>query len=101
MSETMSEKHTATKTKEVVITVVNEDSGRDFKLREGRCTLIKTVIEHMYDKLKVERKANDRLRCESTNQDVFAFAELHLIDYLEEGHCPDLVWLFAGETGGA
>lgn len=90
---------------QVTIKVVNEDNGKEISVDGGQGTPIKTMIEEMYRKLKdkfgVTRQADDRLRCESSGADVFQFSEQHLKDYLAAGSCPDLVWLFAGGTGGA
>lgn len=87
------------------IKVVNEDNGKDLSLNGGEGTPIKALIDQMYEKLKqkfgVMRQSDDRLRCESTGVDVFQFSELHLRAYLAASRCPDLVWLFAGGTGGA
>ena len=86
---------------DLTITVFNEDNGRKITITAGPGTPIKTVIARTYDELKVPRQADDRLRCEANGQDVFQFSELHLSQYITAGHCPALVWLFAGGTGGA
>jgi len=90
---------------DVTIKVVDEDNGKDISIQGGQGTPIGTFIENMYEKLKerfgVQRQPDDRLRCESNGEDVFQFAGLHIRDYLAAGHCGDLVWLFAGGTGGA
>lgn len=83
------------------VTVVNEDNGDEFTLSAGAGTPLSVLVGRMYKRLGVERKPDDRLRCESGGGDVFAFAQLTLGQYVEAGHCPCLVWLFAGGTGGA
>src|SRR4051812_386650 len=85
----------------ITIKVVNEDNGREFDLHAGPGTPIHALIDQMYEKLGVSRQGDDRLRCESTGEDVFSQANLHLKDYLDAGHCKDLTWLFAAGTGGA
>lgn len=85
----------------LVVTIVNEDNGRRIGFRSTKKTLISRLIERMYHRFKVERQTDDRLRCEGNGEDVFAFANLRLGEYLDQGHCRELVWLFAGGTGGA
>jgi hypothetical protein len=89
------------KGQDLLVSVYNEDNGLSEDLRAGRGTPVSTVIERMYEKFRLERQPDDRLRCEGTGEDVFAYAGMHLGDYLEAGHCPDLRWTFAGGTGGA
>ena len=83
------------------VSVYNEDNGLSEDLRAGRGTPIRTVIERMYEKFRLDRQPDDRLRCESTGEDVLAHTDMSLGEYLEAGHCPDLRWTFAGGTGGA
>jgi hypothetical protein len=89
------------KGQDLVISVYNEDNGLSEDLHAGRGTPVSTLIERMYEKFRLERQPDDRLRCEGTGEDVFAYAGTHLGDYLQVGHCPNLQWLFAGGTGGA
>lgn len=84
----------------IMITVVNEDNGKEFPLVGFKETKISTLIDKMYEKLGVARQTDDRLRCEGGG-DVFPFANLTLGAYLEAGHCHCLVWVFVGGTGGA
>jgi hypothetical protein len=84
----------------IIITVVNEDNGKEFQLVGFKETKIATLIERMYTKLGVTRQNDDRLRCEGGG-DVFPFADLTLGAYLEAGHCHCKVWVFVGGTGGA
>lgn len=83
------------------LTIVNEDNGDDFKLRERVETPLSEIFEQVYKKLKVQRQNDDRLRCEKGDADVFQFGNLTLGQYVQAGHCESLVWLFAGGTGGA
>lgn len=85
----------------LTVTIVNEENGEEFTLNGGKGTPIHALISQMYEKLNLTRQNDDRLRCESSQENVFDFSNLHLGDYLDAGHCPDLVWLFAGGTGGA
>jgi len=85
----------------ITITIVNEDNGHEFQLNgRGRDT-VAHMIDEMYKKIGVPRRPDDRLRCEEGGDDVFAFANLTLDQYVEAGHCKCLTWLFAGGTGGA
>jgi hypothetical protein len=96
--------HSGEAGKSVTIEVVNEDTGKEYKLHGGPGTPLSTVITELYDaKLKTQRKGDDRLRCESSGEDVFGYADqgMTLGQYFEAGHCPDQVWLFAAGTGGA
>ncbi len=83
------------------VEIVNEDNGAEFHLEALKGTKLETLITEMYRKLGVPRRGDDRLRCEETGEDVFGFAHLTLGHYLEQGHCPCLVWCFVGGTGGA
>jgi Multiubiquitin len=83
------------------VEVVNENNGRDFRLEATKKTTLEKLFAEMYVKLGVPHRADDRLRCEETGEDVFAFAHMTLGQYLESGHCRCLVWLFVGGTGGA
>ncbi len=85
----------------ITLTIVNEDNGLDFVLKAGPGTPLLTLIQRMYEKLGVTQQADDRLRCESNGNDVFNFKDIKLGKFVEAGHCPCLVWLFAGGTGGA
>jgi Multiubiquitin len=83
------------------VEIVNEENGVEFRLEALKGTKLETLFAEMYVKLGVPRRADDRLRCEETGEDVFGFAHLTLGHYLESGHCPCLVWCFVGGTGGA
>jgi hypothetical protein len=83
------------------VTIVNEDNGHEFQLEAVRNSLIATLIERMYKKMNLARREDDRLRCEENGGDVLTFAQIALGQYIDSGHCPCLVWLFAGGTGGA
>ena len=85
----------------LVVTIINEENGRHIGFRAGKKTYIESLIKRMYIRFKVERQQDDRLRCEGNGEDVFAFSSLRLGEYLDKEHCPNLVWLFAGGTGGA
>jgi hypothetical protein len=85
----------------ISVTVVNEDNGTEFQLEGLKHTKIESLIGEMYKRLRISRRADDRLRCEESGGDVFGFSQLTLGQYIEASHCRCLVWLFAGGTGGA
>jgi hypothetical protein len=85
----------------LTVHVVNEDNGDEIDLPATRRVRIERLIGLIYDKFKVQRQGDDRLRCEQGGEDVLQFARLTLGEYLEAGHCKCLVWLFASGTGGA
>jgi hypothetical protein len=82
--------------------VANEDDGDSTEIGANRGTKISEIIAEMYRNFHLERKAGDRLHCRnSQGTNVFEFSELTLEEYIEHGHCPELKWAFAAETGGA
>lgn len=83
------------------VEIVNENNGDEFRLEAMKHTKLEILFAEMYVKLGVPRRADDRLRCEETGEDVFGFAQLTLGQYLDAGHCHCLVWKFVGGTGGA
>jgi hypothetical protein len=90
--------------KSVDVTVVNEDNGKEYELHGGHGEQLANLVKQLYDaKLKSERQPDDRLRCESSGEDVFPFANQGMTvgAYFDAGHCPDHTWLFAAGTGGA
>ncbi len=87
--------------RECSVEIVNEENGAEFRLEASKATRLEALFAEMYVKLGVPRRADDRLRCEETGEDVFVFANLTLGQYMEAGHCPCLVWCFVGGTGGA
>lgn len=96
-SETTDEKHEKLK-----VTIHNEDDGAVYRFAAQRHELLARVIREFYEqKLRREPFEDDRLKCEANGEDVFVFSELTFGEYLDAGHCPELVWLFAGGTGGA
>lgn len=89
------------KDKGFLITVHNEDNGAEIQLVGTKQTTIDELIAQMYANFNIARQNDDRLRCEADGGDVFGHAQLTLKEYIKAGHCPCLVWLFAGGTGGA
>ncbi len=85
---------------ELKIRLINEDDGRTYETEGEGSTLVGTMIEKVYEKLRVKREKTDRLRCDN-GEDVYQFHEMHLRGYFEAGHCADHTWIFAGGTGGA
>lgn len=83
---------------QLTVTVHNEDNGRSLPLPAGPGTPVATLIERMYNQWKLNRRPTDRLRCETTGESVFGHEDEKLGDFTQR--C-GLVWLFAGEHGGA
>lgn len=93
---------TDAKREKLEVTIHNEDDGAVYRFDTQRHELLARVIREFYEKkLRREPYEDDRLKCESNGEDVFVFSELRFGEYLDAGHCPELVWLFAGGTGGA
>jgi hypothetical protein len=90
----------AAKSQEVAIEVHDEDDGKKLHLRGTSDDLVQHFIDALYQELRTDRKPDDRLRCETSNQDVFQYAVLNIEKYFHE-HCEAHVWLFASGTGGA
>lgn len=90
------------KREKLEVTIHNEDDGAVYRFGAKRHELLARVIREFYEqKLRREPFDDDRLKCEKNGEDVFVFSELTFGEYLDAGHCPQLVWLFAGGTGGA
>lgn len=85
----------------ITVHIVNEDNGEEIDLHGNRQLRIEHFIKLIYNRFKVERQPDDRLRCEEGGEDVFQFAHMTLGEYQDAGHCKCLVWLFASGTGGA
>ena len=58
------------------------------------------AVSRMYEKLGRARRDDDRLRCEGSGVSIYDYVSMHLGEFTT-AHCADLVWLFAGGTGGA
>lgn len=84
-----------------VVTVANKDNADTVRLRVPVTAPIAAVIEKMYAEFRLTQQPGDRLSCRHDGEDVYQFAQLTLAQYLEQGHCPNLHWSFAGDTGGA
>jgi hypothetical protein len=83
-----------------MITIDNEDDGRRTTIMASAVEKIADIIGELYQRLGRERLDGDRLRWESDDEDVAAFAQLTLGEYFELGQCPHLHWVFVGPTGG-
>lgn len=92
--------HEQVQRREITITVVHEDSGREVELQAGPGTPVRTVIERAYAALGIERNSADRLRVESAGTNVFEHEDQRLGDFLALVG-DETVWLLAGPTGGA
>lgn len=84
-----------------VVTVSNKDNADTIRLRVPVTATIAAIIETMYAEFRLTRQPEDRLSCRHDGEDVYQFAQLTLAHYLDGGHCPNLHWSFAGDTGGA
>jgi hypothetical protein len=84
-----------------VVTVANKDNADTIRLRVPVTATIAAVIKKMYAEFRLNQQTGDRLSCRRDGEDVYQFAQLALAQYLHQGHCPNLHWSFAGDTGGA
>lgn len=82
------------------VTVHNEDNGAVAKIVGKPGALVQAVVDEMYSEFRLERQADDRLRCEGDGGDVFSHENEHLEAYAKR-FCSTLVWLFVGGQGGA
>lgn len=89
------------KKKDLKVKIHNEDDGENSHFTAEPSGLLEAVIDEFYSELGRERRQDDRLRCKRNGEDVFGFIALTFKSYLDDGHCPELDWLFAGGTGGA
>jgi hypothetical protein len=89
----------ATQHRDLDVTVHDEDDGSAYHLYADPETLVKTVVDDLYENhLHRERRPDDRLRCDANGDDVFAHLDERLRQY-EETHCRQLVWDFTGRPG--
>jgi hypothetical protein len=70
-------------------------------LRVPLSKTIDEIITRMYAEFRLGRQPDDRLTCRGDGIDVFQYGQLTLERYLRDGHCHNLRWAFAGDTGGA
>jgi hypothetical protein len=87
---------------DLTVTVTNANNGKQAQLKAGPGTPVSTMIDRMYASPDLGIGApspKDRLQCKG-GDDVFQYKTMHLGDYREQ-HCPNLQWVFSGETGGA
>jgi hypothetical protein len=83
------------------VTVFNEDSGgAPIIVSAGPGEKVEKVITMVYAELNKQPSDRDRLICVATGESAKPYAQLHLRDYAS-GQCSDLVWSYAGDTGGA
>jgi hypothetical protein len=102
-TETAAADHGGNPDTPITVTVHNEDNGDVYELHGGQGEPLENLVKQLYDvHLKTTRKPGDRLRCESSGQDVFAYADEGMtVGTYFATHCTDRTWLFAAETGGA
>jgi hypothetical protein len=84
-----------------VVTVDNKDNAETIRLRVPVTVTVDAVIEKIYAEFRIERAADDRLTCRRDGEDVYQYAARTLAQYLDGGHCSNLLWVFVGGTGGA
>jgi hypothetical protein len=84
-----------------VVRIDNKDSGDTIRLRVPTSEIVGAVIDAIYTEFRLTREPDDRLTCRRDGIDVYQYAALTLEDYLQAGHCRDLHWSFASDTGGA
>jgi hypothetical protein len=83
------------------VTVYNEDTGgAPIIVSAGPGEKVEKVIAQAYVELNKQPSDRDRLICVASGESVKPFAEMHLREYAA-GQCSDLVWSYAGDTGGA
>lgn len=86
--------------KTLEVTVHNEDNGEVVTISGHPNTPVSEIVDEMYGKFGLERQPGDRLRCEGDGGDVLSHEGEHLNEYSKR-FCSALVWLFAGDQGGA
>ena len=88
--------------KSITVTVINEDDGKHYMIHGGEGEPLENLVAKLYEDMKTTRKDDDRLRCESSGEDVFGFADQGMtVGTYFASHCTDHTWLFAAGTGGA
>lgn len=83
------------------VTIENQLDGTDITIPVGEGETIENVIKKLYQKLGRDRQKDDRLFCLASGGDVFQYAAMKIKEYIKEGLCQNLVWVFAGKPGGA
>jgi len=86
--------------KTLEVTIHNEDNGAVVKIDGHPNSSVHEVVSEMYSKFRLDRQTGDRLRCEGNGGDVFSHEAEDLNEYAKR-FCSKLVWLFAGDQGGA
>lgn len=84
-----------------VVTIENKDTGDTIRLRVPTSETVVAVIDVMYVEFRLSREADDRLTCRHNGTDVYQYTGMTVAEYIRAGHCPDLHWSFASDTGGA
>jgi hypothetical protein len=84
-----------------VVTIANKDNADTIRLRVPITATVDSVIEKMYAEFRIARADDDRLTCRGSGEDVYQYGARSLAQYLEEGDCRALHWVFVGGTGGA
>lgn len=87
--------------RELGVTIHDEDDGTVAHVTGTPEELVGAVVDRFYkDDLHRERRGGDRLWCEANGSDVFSRLNERLEQYAKT-ECRALVWLFAGDQGGA
>lgn len=97
----MENKGNGQKPHNITIVVHNEDTGKKpIELKGTSVDAVQSFIDKLYEALRTTQKPDDRLRCGSSEVNVFSYANLNVVDFQRE-HCASHSWAFAGATGGA
>ena len=85
----------------LTVTIYNEDTGGPAETVEaGPGEKVAKVIDEYYALIGASPQPGDRFFCRPNDESLDVYREWHLRD-LAAGPCPDLVWTFAHDTGGA
>ncbi|SRR5216683_2120146 len=83
------------------VEIHDEDDGTVFRAEAEAGSRVSSVVDRFYkDHLHRDRRFGDRLGCEATGDSVFGHLD-ETIEHYEKTACLKLVWLFAGDQGGA
>lgn len=83
------------------VSVFDEDAGGPPTIiLAGPGEKVGKIIDEFYSRIEATPKPGDRLQCLATGEAVDPHRGEHIREYAA-GHCGDLVWTFAADTGGA
>src|SRR5579863_4800365 len=81
-----------------VVHIYNDLAAKDVALRAKGTTLIRTLIQKFYERTELQAKEQDKFTCEANGDDALTHVDESLANYLEQGRCHPLVWIFRRET---